>query len=662
MSIRFGGTALDGQTVTLAVNGGLSLSQPLWGGGGDGGTLGITVSRTNLQVAPDSVRFLVDLSSTTFDTPAPSGGEIYDARLHDILYFWDFDDPGVWTAPENVLAAWTNSNVGKGPFVVHMFKQAGTYNASVLAFEPSSGKTATANVQIVVADPDVAIPNIWAVNPVGDSDFSAAPSGATQVNSDSVTETDFAFGTTPNYIAFKGGETFDCSIDLSGVQGETLFGSYGTGKAILEGPNKDSNAANGIFYWTGGYGLYQNPPHDLRFADLILQDSFDPAVLADWSNNYSTAMRAQGAHTTQIMSNVDIRGIPIALVSYNISNNTVPIHMHLDNCSLTDFGGAQYQVFLGGEAHPDSTFALTGTLIKSKEDAVAFRSLTRSPVRVVSVPKCYVAGYDGYMTEPDHAHLRLCGTPYSDGAIINVHSCASEGGDGAIVVFGNSVEPVQGLGRSPVGNVIVDGIIHVGNWATRRLMDVMGTGVTLRNSLFVMPNIQYVTAPVLTGFVRVRDSVVQGAYDATVADAPIRVYSNTLVNERDAAKNNSHVPGVFERADINGIGYSAVTESNNIVHAPNETVPRVSFVPLEDSATALWAPRNPGWRDPADGVLKTLEPNTGRSCVTPANAVQKYLPLLGSAALGAAISGDVAWDSLGDQGTARSAPADAGAW
>ncbi|MCA9368635.1 hypothetical protein KC887_10550, partial [Candidatus Kaiserbacteria bacterium] len=150
------------------------------GGGGTGGTITINVHRNTLHVAPSSVRFSVDLSLSNFDTAGPTGDATYDARLHDLIYLWDFDDPGTWTAPVQNLAAHKNRNAGKGPIEANMYRTPGTYNPSVLVIEPSSGKTATASVSVVVTDPDEVFAGnkTICINPVGDNDFSGAPVGA----------------------------------------------------------------------------------------------------------------------------------------------------------------------------------------------------------------------------------------------------------------------------------------------------------------------------------------------------------------------------------------------------------------------------------------------------------------------------------------------------
>ncbi|MCA9368573.1 hypothetical protein KC887_10115, partial [Candidatus Kaiserbacteria bacterium] len=216
-----------------------------WGGGGGGGTITIIAGRTPLMCAPDSVRFSVDLSSSTFDTAGPGVGEHYDARLHDLIYLWDFDDPGTYAKLEKNLAAHKNSGIGKGPIEAHIYKASGTYNPSVLVIEPSSGKTATASLSggsaITVLDPDDVYPGTQTIciNPVGDSDFSAKPTGAQEYNSNTFLTADDVWtdqmpATLPLRFLFKGGATFTSNISVASYSDAGFrIDSYGTGKANL---------------------------------------------------------------------------------------------------------------------------------------------------------------------------------------------------------------------------------------------------------------------------------------------------------------------------------------------------------------------------------------------------------------------------------------------
>ena len=207
-----------GDNLTLSVSQGALTAGPInvpsWGGAVPSGNITIQTHRSHMQVTPDSVRFWVDLSGSDFDTAGPGPGEVYDARLHDLIYLWDFDDPGTWTAPVQNLAAHKNRNAGKGPIEANMYRTPGTYNPSVLVIEPSSGKTATASVSVVVTDPDVVFAGnkTICINPVGDNDFAGAPTGSLHYQvaqfGKSIPAWSDNFSTTEvRRFLFKGGET-----------------------------------------------------------------------------------------------------------------------------------------------------------------------------------------------------------------------------------------------------------------------------------------------------------------------------------------------------------------------------------------------------------------------------------------------------------------------
>ena len=78
-----------GDNLTISVSQGALTAGPVnvpsWGGGGDGGTIAVVIGQTVEKIAPESVRFSVDLSAATFDTAGPGAGKVYDARKHDLI-------------------------------------------------------------------------------------------------------------------------------------------------------------------------------------------------------------------------------------------------------------------------------------------------------------------------------------------------------------------------------------------------------------------------------------------------------------------------------------------------------------------------------------------------------------------------------------------------
>ncbi|HDR28348.1 PKD domain-containing protein, partial [Rhodovulum sp.] len=267
MKIRLTSKALSGKSVTLILEQDGRSAGPLtvadWGGttqaeetpappspappppapgpGLDGGIVSITVDRTSLRCAPDSVRLGVDLSNSTFDTPGPAPGANYDPRLHELVYIWDTGDTGEWSAPQNVLAEWNDKSKGRGPWIAHCYDAPGTYTVRLTVIEPSSGKQAQATASITVEDPNdvYAGAETVCINPPGDDNFTGAPDGAMTVQMDgvSVKVRDQSWwnsvkGNTKRRFLLKAGATYGpvaFELNYSDDPPHFYLGTYGSG-------------------------------------------------------------------------------------------------------------------------------------------------------------------------------------------------------------------------------------------------------------------------------------------------------------------------------------------------------------------------------------------------------------------------------------------------
>jgi hypothetical protein len=698
MAVRFAGTALDGQTVTMAVNGGTALTQAAWGGGGDGGTISIDVERSELQIAPDSVGLTVDFSSATFDATGPSGGEVYDDRLHDLIFLWDLDDPGNWSAPVNVLTEWKARTTAIGPDVRHMYTTPGTYNPSVMVIEPSSGKTATATLTggdaVVIGDPDTVFSGTDTICYSATGGFVGAPSGARQVtltadgNGDYYIDKDetnwdtYVAGTgTPKRILFEGGQSFLSKIKMDAATPVgMMIGSYGTGKAEINTIDFADSAENaGNFFKDSGffiqsYGITDSATvaAEIRFVGLSFKGTFDsttdPANQAPESGVCANAITARSG-ARLILSECDFDGFPVGSVQYEFGANiTYPAHLHMDDCTLTNFGG-QYPIFVARSTHADSSCTFTGCRFAQTAGAIADNNVSnnnlsgsRAAARIEHMTHNHVRGCDMFITDCSQPVLKLLTIPYADGATVNVHSSAFEGGVLALDIGGTTTESGKGLERTNIQNAIVDGIVYVASYNGQRVLNSYCTGVTLRNSLGIWPDVPRVTSGTTAvlacrGFVRFQDwDQGAGTPTATHRGQPIRVYSNTMLFERQAAQNGSWVPNFTYDVAAELTDYE---HQNNVVQMPNLGGSSVTtWAPL--TSTALWTPRNIGRRNPDTLVLDT-------SYATPAGAVKESAPDTGSSALDGATTGnrgflDVTGSSRYGAGVYDEGTVDAGAW
>lgn len=621
-----------------------------------GGLISIVMARTGMKCAPDSVRFSVDLSQAGFDTKGPGGGETYDLRLHDLIYLWDFGDQtgngadDLWGAPVNVLDEWRKRSVAKGPWVAHVYGRPGIFMATVCIIEPDSGKTATASVQVTVTDPGMLYPgaNTICINPVGDSDFTGAPIGSKKVNVNALKTTDRAWKNqqrgTPKRWLFKRGGRFTLGIQLDSRDANNLmFGAYGAGARPILSPYLDRTNKNRCIFVENRYQRLNGlTVPDLRIWGLAFQGNYDPVTenqSIDGATKAKNAIRVN-KHADVVIFDCTMAGFFKSAMGF-YSNGTSRRNVHIDNCIVTDFGG-QYPVFFAPNTNPAGSASITGCRLAQNPDAVDDPGL-RAPVRINHIAYTHMRGCDVFHTDRRQPCLKLAETPVADGMVVNVHSCALEGGLWPLS-FGNNAG--QGLKRSSVHNMIVDGFVIIGDYGTQHLIKSTLTGLTVRNCLAVQPaNKKYSTR--LPAFVLLQKF---DGFDATIVGAaPIRLYNNTFRIDRTTDQNRSDTGGIIR--DQTGRAFTAVSEENNILHMPKFDRPSVAFGPLAE--IALWVPRAKGRRDPDTYVLDT-------SYATPADAVKDSRPLIGSPALGAALNGDVSYQDI--QLGVRPDPPSQGAW
>jgi hypothetical protein len=85
---------------------------------------------------------------------------VRDDRKQDIEYFWEFGNThGSYLADEmNIPDPWKDANTAKGWHVAHSYNDEGSYNWSVMAYEPASGRYGFASGTVVATNQDAFYP------------------------------------------------------------------------------------------------------------------------------------------------------------------------------------------------------------------------------------------------------------------------------------------------------------------------------------------------------------------------------------------------------------------------------------------------------------------------------------------------------------------------
>ena len=626
-----------------------------------GGTISIVADRSTLQCAPDSARLSVDLSASTFDTPAGSGR--YNPQYHDLIYIWDTGDTGTWTAPVNVLDVWKSKRHAKGPWIAHCYTELGTYTVQLTVIEPSSGKISNASIEIIVADPDTVYSGSQTVciNPVGDSDFSGAPAGATLINADVLNHS------TPEFAArdgtsgrtrwlFKRGGTYDIALDYENGQNNQLhpyFGAYGTGAdPIINGQSGGING-NTCIRTSPTYNGGQSSPNiaDFRVSGLDFQGTFDPLTQLpqDVVNGTQNALITD-KYLDLVIADCRMAGFSRPSVRISMDTNAVIARQgntHFENLIVTNHGG-QYPTIVGDQEADGSSITYTGCRLAQNPDALTDEAEWRAPIRINDVHRQHVRGCDVFSYDPNNVAAKFAYSPFYDRPqLVNVQTSSFEGGIRVIGLANNAAND-----NTTVHNVLIDSCVLVGSWNTRDFFQSRLTGVTARNILMIMPDTDRQGSGSLS-------DIYQQAIptnDAASADdkaQPIRFYNNTFVMQRSQAGNNGTRVANFDApADFTGIAFENNVFDGAFVENTSGDNPDA---PL--TSTVLWAPRNLGLKDQGD-------PSRTASAAAPVGSIQQKRPDTGSAAIGSAVEADQTLVAYGDIAqTERASPGrDRGAW
>lgn len=551
------------------------------------GDITILAERTTLRVAPDSVRLSVDLSASDFDTPTtnPGSNSAYNPQHHDLIYMWDCDadNPGLqWTAPVNTLPEWKLKNIASGPWIAHVYDSAGDKRISLTVYEPSSGKSASTELIINVADPDVvyAGADTICINPFGDNNFTEAPAGAQEVNAaagnvfnSSSSGWTSNNGGNPKRFLWKRGATYDTTLNFSqSMTAGLMVGAYGTG----EKPIWSHNQAGGMYILVQrNYGVVGSPA-DFRWSNTRVVSTYNPAT--GGGEAMSRGMLAFSV-TDAVLSNCEFDGIGGAVVEPSSHTVTAENHFHMDNCALTTIGG-QYPFISPYFSHANTSISVTGSAVIRDQLSDCTNGGMRACVRINQSAFAHIRGCDLYNTQENQPALKLQNRP-SEGTLNNVHSNSIEAMGLWCISAGTNYGGTTG---SQAANFIIDGNVMVTGWDSQMHFHTTFQGVTVRNNLMITPDVKRTVQAVaaFTNFEKL---------SATSSSAPIKVYDNTGVCLRRAADNYNLIP-VMVRLNDRGDGiFSDVTDNNNIRYMPEMGITDATNL---DDKTNLWQSRNIG--------------------------------------------------------------------
>jgi hypothetical protein len=599
--------------------------------GSDGASAQINIlGRSATQVAPEGFAF--DITLDGFDTLGPSGGEIYDARLHDIYYFWDFDDSYEFTAPENLIYKFRNAGVAYGARASHVYRKPGTYHVSCLVVELSSGKTATATMTVTVGDPDAIFTdgtNIYVdqnydgVNPPAN-----APNGAQLFNDFTAAIEGGIKGQTgrPRRIILARGQTHVINTDMS-VGYAFIAPSFCVVADKGPGPNPVLDMTKNAIMWA--YTHESASERDFRFENIDFVGGWDASVQSGGRQNAFYIRENPPVQT--LFDGCAFNGFDLAIYinAHNKPKISPEPYLFLNNSTITNwrasavFGDGinlcitgnritQRQDALNGYGGSDNNLISAIRVSLMKNTIIAHNELFSRTGWFVNVPGIFTT----------QACIRLSTTAY-EGAYHNVNTNVMEGGFTLL-----SINNSNGEGGVAI-NAVVEKNIFIGSHDTKFMVDISYGGTTLRNNVGIFPDTpSYGIMP--DRFV----VYIRQGNDLNNQNAPQKVFNNTFVNlqsDMNAPEGDANAVGI---SDAEFAGYTNSVVANNVNYQPAQGV--TADAPLD--ATVIWAPRYTHYQD--------HDTPRNSAVATPDDTIALYMPMEGSAALGDAIKGEVAFDDF----------------
>jgi hypothetical protein len=584
-----------------------------------------TLKRSRHQVAPEAVFFRADISVEGI-AQAPDRRS-YDESFHKVLYIWDFDDPGaVSDKVRNVAAAHNDLNLAYGKEVAHVFSRPGRYAVTCTAYDSDGRLIGQDTETVTVGDPGEAFAGDRTVilDPAGDGPVGRDP------DAQIITDLGDAWQIlrdleAPGRLLLPRGATMELEdrIWLSHFLHGVHISTWGTGPrpVLVTGASTDL--------------VYFGPHTDY---DIVLQ-GLD--MRGAWDSTTETGAQHPGFRTNQhndrsvLLDDCSLSGFEINVHILDQGENRARSMFTLHNCDITNWGS--YGLYCGSNA--DQFIALLGTAIHQHAEAMMGGGQRRQndtnqqgPIRISNgghthISVCDLFSRNGWSTveglPADQPCLRWSTSPDEQRdarSSCTVERTAMEGGF-TIVTLRDSVSggPVYGT------NFVMDKCLLVGTASTRGGIAIQYTGVTIRNTIMVRPNIPSFLHG-WSAWVARRIRRNEDPADTFNPGDPVEIYGNTMVNLMDDATRD----GQALKTDQDIDAFEAFSFENNVAFTPNAPSqqpedPRLSRDALE-TVGGVWRPRYRGtkYRDlGGSGAQLTMNEHFA----TPEGTVGNYLPL-----------------------------------
>jgi hypothetical protein len=356
------------------------------------------------------------------------------------------------------------------------------------------------------------------------------------------------------------------------------------------------------------FGIYAQGilPRLALTGSTIAQRVDAVSSVGDRENDNSGELVMSTAESTYTLPKLRIYG-DLANLFIGIRNPTTKV--------VTELTGADYTFNTGTDAtitvttnNADGTHSATINVAFADGDILVYYSrrwANHGPIRTTSVfgmpyTQCFMRSTNGWSTDGriNQSCIRDSSSG-TEGAWSVINQNVLIGGGQVVVVTPANLT----IRQYPSDSVIESNYLYCDKNSEETIL-LRASGVTVRNNYSFKSDLDSDTGSGYKGFVRVEKTAPS---QSDIADRPIRVYNNTVVN-LTSTENGTINEEIIYFKDGSDSFFTNVIESNNLLYHPDRPTALPDYTPLDDS--------------------------------------NYYAPLAGSAALNAGTSVDLVWDDL----------------
>ncbi len=531
------------------------------------------LKRFPTQAAPDPIVFgAIATDAPGVSGPAPS--EIYDPRMHDVSYVWDFGDPGeTFQYLENKFAGQDNANIAYGSRVDHVYRTPGVKTVSVTGMYFHNGQMllSTETLDVTVLQADYSGSNTLWVDPLGDmTDAPAGAAGPYTTLNDAIVATSGASGSRRILL----------NDDTTVNSGDMLAWASSHPSVLVDRSNTGTNAPTLNLNSTNGRALFQTfQAYDsARTKQVIFQNLNIPG---NWDE--ATESGSDGSIVPFLFQNGGRAPGHFALISCTTPGWEATVQSNdgsIDHICIYDNDIPEFRSY--GLLCDSVFWTVRGNRIRRQTDALSggpkdgthnvHGCLRGTGDQVLLVcqndlqnfsgwwPNDFSIGGNSLYTKQPNCRLNVNQTR---GSYIGVYQNSMEGGI-SVLSFRPSNEDIE----LESINFDVEMNLFVGCWMTGQFITCCHGGGKVANNVGVISNVYRSDTQDTTRFM-VFNLTTANPDTAENLAAPLDILNNTVINfltNANSASNDADMDNWYETGGNPFTGLRTV--DGNLLHQP----------------------------------------------------------------------------------------------